>query len=154
MIRRPFNWRSERGVAMVEFMIVLPVILFIMLGVTEIGRVLMRYTTLTKALQDGARHASVYAFAGASQVVDIDAALDAEIRNLVVYGNTQGTGTPVLAGFTTGQINITVPQAGWVQIDASYPYVPVFGSSIPSFGLGATPNMSFDLSASVTMRAL
>ena len=123
-------------------------------AVAEIGRVLMRYTTLTKALQDGARHASVYGLVGASQVVNIDAALDAEIRNLVVYGNTQGTGTPVLAGLSPGQLNITVPQPGWIQVDANYPYVPALGTAIPSFGLGATPNMNFNLTASVTMRAL
>ena len=154
MIRRKGSRRSERGVAMVEFMIVLPVVLFIMLGVTEIGRVLMRYNVLTKSLQDAARHASVYSLAGASQVVNIDAALDAELRNLVVYGNALGTGTPLLDGLLPGQIDITVPQPGWVQIDASYPYVPVMGTRIPSFGLGATPSMSFDLNASVTMRAL
>ena len=60
----------------------------------------------------------------------------------------------MLAGLTTGQINITVPQAGWIQVDASYPYVPAMGTRIPSFGMGATPTMSFNLDASVTMRAL
>lgn len=154
MMRRAMKNRSQRGIAMVEFMIVLPVVLFIMLGVTEIGRVLMRYNTLTKALQDGARHASAFALAGNSQVVDIDGELDGEIRNLIVYGNALGTGSPVLEGLSAGQINITVPQAGWVRIDVTYPYVPVMGASIPSFGLAATPSMSFDLNASVTMRAL
>ena len=154
MIRRTFDRKDERGLAMVEFMIVLPVILFIMLGVTEIGRVLIRYNTLTKALQDGARHASVYGLAGGSQVVNIDAALNSEIRNLIVYGNAAGSGTPVLDGLTPGQISVTVPQPGWIQVDASYPYVPVMGTRIPSFGLGATPTMSFSLDASVTMRAL
>ena len=111
MIRRAFKRKDERGLAMVEFMIVLPVILFIMLGVTEIG-------------------------------------------NLIVYGNAAGSGTPVLAGLTAAQISVTVPQPGWIRVDASYPYVPVMGTRIPSFGLGATPTMSFSLDASVTMRAL
>ncbi|HEY5666331.1 MAG TPA: TadE/TadG family type IV pilus assembly protein [Gammaproteobacteria bacterium] len=154
MIRGCRKQRRERGVAMVEFMIVLPVVLFIMFGVTEIGRVLIRYNTLTKALQDGARHASVYGLAGSTQVVNIDAALNNEIRNLVVYGNTAGTGTPLLDGLIPGQVTVTVPQAGWIQVDASYPYVPAMGTRIPSFGLGATPTMVFNLDASVTMRAL
>jgi Flp pilus assembly protein TadG len=118
MIRGCRKQRRERGVAMVEFMIVLPVVLFIMFGVTEIGRVLIRYNTLTKALQDGARHASVYGLAGSTQVVNIDAALNNEIRNLVVYGNTAGTGTPLLDGLIPGQVTVTVPQAGWIQVDA------------------------------------
>ena len=143
--------RRHRGVAMVEFMIVLPVFLFLMFAVTEIGRAVIRYNTLTKAIHDGARHASAYALLGTAGSVQIDAALDAEIRNLIVHGNLQGTGAPLIAGLATNQINITVPQPGWVRIDASYPYVE--GIGILSFGFGSQ-NMTFNMAASVTMRAL
>ena len=155
------NWRlnrvlgrKQRGVAMVEFVVVLPVILLLMFGITELGRVIMRYNTLTKSLQDGARHAAAYGLLGTTGSVNIDAALDAEIRNLVVYGDVQGNGTPVLEGFLAGQINVTVPAPGWIQVNATYPYVPALGSSLPTFGFGASPNTTFNLAASVTMRAL
>ena len=155
-MRRPLNKthrRQSRGVAMVEFMIVLPVFLFLMFAVTEIGRAVIRYNTLTKSLQDGARHASAYALLGTAGSVSIDPTLDAEIKNLIVHGNMLGTGAPLIEGLTTGQINITVPQPGWIRIDATYPYFPGLGPTIPSFGFG-TQNMTFNMEASVTMRAL
>lgn len=139
---------------MVEFVIVLPLILFLMFAISELGRLMIRYNALTKSLQDGARHAAAYALLGTSGSVFIDPALDNEIRNLVVYGDTQGSGAPLLAGFTPAQVVITVPQPGWIQIEANYPYVPTMGSSLPSFGVGPSHNLAFDLSASVSMRVL
>jgi len=146
--------RRDAGVAMVEFMIVLPLILLLVFSVTEIGRAMMRYNTLTKSLQDGARHAAAYGLLGTTGAVLIDAALDAEIRNLVVFGDAQGNGTPLLEGFTPQQVSISVPQPGWIQVDASYPYVPAFGPTLPGFGFGSPGSLAFNLTASVTMRAL
>jgi Flp pilus assembly protein TadG len=146
--------RQERGLAMVEFIVVLPVILFLMFGVVEVGRVIMRYNTLTKALQDGARHAAAYGLLGTAGSVYIDGALEAEIVNLVVYGDVQGEGTPLLEGFSTGQVAVSMAAPGWIQVSASYPYVPALGSSLPNFGFGTSPNMAFNLAASVTTRAL
>lgn len=145
---------AEAGLAMVEFMIVLPLVLFLMFGITELGRVIIRYNTLTKALEDGARHAAAYGLLGTTGSVYIDPALDAEIRNLIVYGDAQGNGTPLIDGLTTQQIDISVPQPGWIQVTATYPYVPALGSSLPTFGFGSSLSTSFDLDASVTMRAL
>ena len=139
---------------MVEFMIVLPVLLLLMFGISEGGRMIMRYNTLTKALQDGARHAAAYGIRGASQTVNIDAGLDAEIRNLVVYGNVQGTGAPVLYGFTPAQVQVTVPEPGRIQVAATYPYVSGIFDALPTFGFGSGSSLSFDMSAAVTQRAL
>lgn len=145
---------AQGGVAMVEFAIVLPVILLIMFAVTEAGSAMLRYNTLTKAVQDGARHASAYALLGTAGSVLIDPALDAEIRNLVVYGNIQGSGTALLFGLTTDQIDISEPAPGQVRVTASYPYVPALGSTLPTFGFGGRASFAMDLTASVTMRAL
>lgn len=144
----------ERGVAMVEFMIVLPLILFLMFAMGELGRVMIRYNALSKTVQDGARHAAAYALLGTSGSVFIDAALDSEVKNLVVYGDAQGGTDPLIEGLSTAQVEISIPQPGWVKIEATYPYIPGLGSSLPSFGFGSSQSLSFDLSASVTMRAL
>ena len=144
----------ERGLAMVEFAIVLPAILLIMFGVTEMGNAILRYNSLTKAVQDGARHASAYALLGTSGSVLIDAQLEAEIRNLVVFGNIAGSGTPLLDGLTPSQVEISVPGPELIRIVATYPYVPGFGIRLPTFGSGTGPSLAVDLSASVTMRAL
>jgi Flp pilus assembly protein TadG len=137
---------------MVEFAIIAPLIFMLMLGVTELGRAIVRYNTLTKALHEAARYASAYGLVGG--VVQIDAGLDTEIRNLAVYGDVQGNASPLLEGLTTGQIDVSVPAPGQIQVAASYPYVPLFGSAIPTFGYGDGTNIAFDMQAAVTMTAL
>lgn len=139
---------------MVEFAIVLPAILLIMFGVTELGGAILRYNTLTKAVQDGARHAAAYALLGTTGSVLVDAQLESEIRNLVVYGNIAGSGTPLLNGLTPAQVEIMVPAPEQVRVTATYPFVPGFGVRLPTFGAGTGPSLAVDLTASVTMRAL
>ena len=157
--RRKVQQRSRRpdqaGIAMVELTIVLPVILLLILGVTEIGRALIRYNALTKSVQDGARHAAAFAIRGSTGVVDIDAQLTSEVQNVVVYGNPDGTGSPILDGLVAGQVALTDIGGGEIRVDATYPYVPLFGTGIPTFGLGSGPlSLAFNMQAAVNMRAL
>jgi Flp pilus assembly protein TadG len=144
----------QRGIAMVEFTIVLPVLLLLMLGVTELGRALIRYNALTKTVHDGARFAASFALWGGSQGVNIDPQLLTETRNVVVYGNKDGTGSPVLSGLQTSQIQVVDIGGDQFRVDVSYPYVPMLGPVLPDFGLGSPTPMAFTMQASVSMRAL
>lgn len=146
--------KRQCGVAMLEFTIVLPVMLLMILGVSEIGRALVRYNTLTKAVQDGVRHAAAYALLGSTGIVNIDAQLINEVRNIVVYGNPVGAGSPILEGLAPAQIELTSVGSGEVRVTASYPYQPLIGPGLPTFGLGATNSIAFNMQAAVTMRAL
>ena len=146
--------RRSRGVAMVEFTIVLPVILFMILGVTEISRAMIRYNALTKAVRDGARHAAAFALLGTTGTVVIDQQLTNAVRNVVVFGNVAGTGSAVLQGLAGGQVTLTAVNAEEIRVDVSYPYVPLLGNSIPSFGTGSDLSAAFTMQASVNMRAL
>ena len=53
---RRFNRHRQRGLAIVEFAIVLPLLLLLSLATTELGRALYQQDTLNKAVRDGARH--------------------------------------------------------------------------------------------------
>ena len=143
-----------RGVAMLEFTIVLPVILVLILGVTELGRAMVRYNTLTKAVRDGARHAASRALEGTTGLVNIDSALAAEVANVVVFGNPFGTGSPVVSDLAAGQISLSAVGTQEIRVDVAYPYIPLLGNSIPSFGTGSDLNLAFTMRASVNMRAL
>jgi Flp pilus assembly protein TadG len=46
----------QSGLAAVEFAITLPVLLLLMLGTAELGRMLSQYDTLTKSVRDGCRY--------------------------------------------------------------------------------------------------
>jgi hypothetical protein len=139
---------------MVEFTIVLPVLLLLLFGVTEMGRAIVRYNTLTKAVQDGARYAAAWAPLGTTGGVQVDAQLRTEVRNVVIYGNTVGAGPPVLAGLLPEQIDVVEEGADQIRVDVSYPYQPIFGSALPNFRLGSSISTTFLMQASVSMRAL
>jgi Flp pilus assembly protein TadG len=47
--------RSERGQSLVELALMLPVILFLLVGVVEVGNALNAYLTLVDGARDGAR---------------------------------------------------------------------------------------------------
>jgi Flp pilus assembly protein TadG len=72
----------QRGVALVEFAFVLPLLLVLSLIATEMGRAVYRYNTTAKAVRDAVRYLSVQ-----TPGTHIN-----EARNLIVYGNTAGTG--------------------------------------------------------------
>jgi Flp pilus assembly protein TadG len=51
--------RSERGQAMAEFAIILPILLVLLLGIVQFGLVYNNWVTLTDAVRAGARKAAV-----------------------------------------------------------------------------------------------
>jgi Flp pilus assembly protein TadG len=121
-------------------------------GVAEFGRYFYEYTTLAKASRLGARYL-------ASKSVNSQSTnYEAIAKNIVVYGNAAGTGTPILDGLTTG--NVTVTYAGGT---AGVPETVTVGITgyehDPLFDLGGLLNndavsLAIDVKPSVTMRYL
>ena len=60
--RRPAARRHRRGQGLVEFALVLPVFLFIVLGLIDMGRYVYLNSTLSQAAREAARVASVEAY--------------------------------------------------------------------------------------------
>ena len=90
--------RNERGVQLVELAIVLPLFMILFAATAEFGRYFYEYTTLSKAARVGARYLVTQ---------KVDCAQADLARKLVVYGNTAGTGSPILPGLLTSNISIT-----------------------------------------------
>lgn len=88
----------QRGVAAVEFALILPFLLILSFLTTEFGRALYQYNSMAKAVRDGARYLSV----------QTPGTHLTESANLIVYGNTQGTGNPLIAGLTTAHVQTPV----------------------------------------------
>jgi Flp pilus assembly protein TadG len=141
--------REERGVQLVELAIVLPVFLILFGGAAEFGRYFYEYTTLDKATRAASRYLATAAVNGTE---------DTRAKNIVVYGNTAGTGTPIVSGLTTANVVITrtggtptLPQTVTVQI-SGFKHQPVFDLgkliNVPSLSL------TIDVKPSVTMRYL
>ena len=143
----------QRGLAIVETAITLPFLLLVMLAATEFTNAFVQHMSLTKAARDGARWAAEEAIGG-SGVVSLSAALQDEVRNIVVYGNRTGAGTPGIYGLTVDDVTVTDVGGENIEVSVNYPYSGILGSVLPTFGYGSDVSLLFNMDATVTMRAL
>jgi len=143
------NLRDDRGVQLAELAIVLPIFLLLFGATAEFGRYFYEYSTLAKASRVGARYLST---------AYVTAADDTAAKNIVVYGNTAGTGTPILTGLTTANVQVVrqggvpaVPETVTIQI-IDFKHQPI----VDLGGLAKVPSLSLniDVKPSVTMRYL
>lgn len=90
------------GTALIELALILPVLLVMTFIVTEFGRAIYQYDTLTKSVRDAARYLSF----------QTPGTHTTEAGNLVVYGNIAGAGTPLALGLTTANVPAPTWQTG------------------------------------------
>jgi len=95
MLRITNRRKNERGATLVEFAIAVTVFLTVMFAVLEFGRLLWVHNALTDAARRGARYATMHTQGSIAQV-----------KNVVVFGNPDGTGQPMLTNLST--TNVTV----------------------------------------------
>ncbi|MFP5430479.1 MAG: TadE/TadG family type IV pilus assembly protein [Gammaproteobacteria bacterium] len=148
---------SERGVAMVEFAIILPLLLIIFLGIAELGRALLFQHRLTSAVEAGARYAA--RATGAVNPATCGATggawttAEATARQMVTFGQLSGGTEPVVPGLATDDVAVSLAQRTVTGIDdpvcvvrvfVSVQYQGIFGAQfiplldIPQPRLGAT----------------
>ena len=140
--------RDERGTQLVELAIVLPVLLTLFAATAEFGRFFYTYQTLAKSTRASARFLTTRAVEGP--------AADTAATNLAVYGTTDGTGEPLVAGL--GPEHVTITREGGVGINYTHVRVQIDGFQYqPLFDLGGfvgdkTFTLKIDISPSTTMR--
>lgn len=93
------NRKKHKGVALVEFALILPFLLMLSMITFEFGRAIWQYNTLTKSVRDAARYLSIQT-PGTKMT---------QARNLMVYGNLAGTGAPLARGLSPSH----VPDPTW-----------------------------------------
>ncbi len=106
--------RECKGIATVEFAICAPLLLLLMLATAELGRLVYQYNTLTKAVRDGVRFAVNEAAVGTTRIVNITPLVRTQTRNLVVSGNINGAGAPLLPGLSAENVSVTNDANGFV----------------------------------------
>ncbi|MGJ3256502.1 MAG: TadE/TadG family type IV pilus assembly protein [Alcanivorax sp.] len=134
---------GQLGAAMVEFAILLPLMIVLVFGITEMGRAIYQQTTLSKAVSSGARYMS-----RSFQSVSADcsqggnwAASITNASNLVAFGNQAGSGTPLLPDLDAGDVSFTSEQrtvtgggdACVIIATASVDFSAIFGDTIVPF---------------------
>ena len=154
-----FNWllrfrRDEQGVQLVEIAIVIPLLLMLFAAVGEFGRYFYEYTTLAKAARVGGR------FMAAKPISSPTKDWQAAAKKLVVYGNTAGTGSPVLPGLTVENVQLVFQggtYAGGIGVPATVTVKIINYKHDPIFDLGKLTkvtglSLNVDVKPSITMR--
>lgn len=85
---------TQHGAALVELALIIPMLLLLTLVTTEFGRAMYEYNAVVKSTRDAVRYLSV-------QTPNTHVT---EARNLIVYGNTAGTGTPLARGLSLSNV--------------------------------------------------
>jgi Flp pilus assembly protein TadG len=146
--------KKQRGLAAVEFVIAIPILIVLLLSIAVFGHAFYQYNTLTKSVRDGAKYLAVNAKEGSTGVINLgqtgpDGVVSTAAKNIVVYGVAVNTGSPIISDLTTGDIEVAKVDNFHVRVTATYAYVPIV-SAIPGISLPAT----FTLTASVVMRVI
>jgi Flp pilus assembly protein TadG len=120
--------RGERGAEIVELAIVLPMLAILLIGGIEVGRAFYTYNILTKSIRDAVRYVSADSI---STTGVIPPATITKAKNLAVYGNISGTGSPVAPGFSTSDVsipagNVVSTDKIYVTVSAAYSYPSLF----------------------------
>jgi len=116
-LSRRFNKRSEKGAAALEFAIIVPVLLLLVLGLMDIGRLLLVNMSLLSAAQQGARVSAMNASVSDSTLINsVRMSVPDAITNLSVLGNcasavrsncVTGLATVKCAGTNSGTTTVT-----------------------------------------------
>ena len=103
---RPVYFRGRRGNAMAEFALAVGVFVPTLLGVFQFGYAFYVYNQLVGAVREAARYASIRVYDSSTETPS-DSYL-AAVRNAAVYGNTDGSGQPIVSGLATNKIAVAV----------------------------------------------
>lgn len=139
--------RRQAGIAFLEFALIAPILILLLIGVVQLGSAFYTNNALLKALGDGAIYASANVIHNNTGVVDdpLHQATITSVQNLVVYGNPGGTGSPLIPGLTTSNVTLTRVNSVTVQLNITgFLFTPMFSNNC----LVSTPFGSLDLCVS------
>lgn len=122
---RTIELRSERGQALTEFALALPVLALLLFAVIQFGIVFNNYVTLTDATRAGARKAAV-----ARRLSDPTGSCVSAVRS---------SATDLKSGSLTASCQSTWQPGADVKVTATYPYqISLLGMVVKSGRLSST----------------
>lgn len=92
----------QKGAALIELALIIPLMLLLSLIVIEFGRALYEYNTVTKSVRDAVRYLSA----------QTPNTLCGNAQNLVVYGSIGSGSTPLAPGLKTNAVSCSWQTAG------------------------------------------
>ena len=116
--------KTQKGAAMVEFAIVLPLLLVLIFGIIEFGNLLMKFNTLNKITMDAARYMSIWQ-PGNSAIIPSVVTSAQNVMNCGITAGCSSTGYFTLDSAQT--LNASIDNAtGLITVTVTYSYQPIF----------------------------
>ena len=99
--------QAERGSALVQLTLIVPILMSLFLGTWGIGYSCYVYAKLEEGVRAAARYASVISYDASDP-----ASYTTAVKNVVVYGDPSGsTTTPLITGLSTSNVNVVLSPA-------------------------------------------
>ncbi|GLQ07382.1 TadE/TadG family type IV pilus assembly protein [Sneathiella chinensis] len=137
--------KASKGSASVEFALYLPVLLLLVIGVTEVSAAVMQSVILEKSMRSGVLYA-------ARSSLPLSEEVKTQVANIVKKGNPEGTGSYLVDGWAdeASTLNLSIGnytlssetsvlgsnQLQVVKMTVSVPYQPILGDVMSLLGIG------------------
>ena len=131
----------EKGAELIEFALVFPLLLLVMVGIMDFGLLFQRYEAVTNAAREGARIAVLPGYAQA----------DVEARVIQYLAAAGLTATPTFAYTAPQALNVGGACVTITGITVGYPYQYLFIGNIPTL-FGGSAFTTTTLNATARMR--
>ena len=144
--------KSERGAELIEMALILPLLLLILVGISDFGFLFSRYEVLTNAAREGARLAVLTGYNTADVQTRVCAYL--ATGGVPTTNCTTGTGNPVIG---VSNVTVTLPTPGTApvpakQVQLTYTHNFMFIGPIIGLVGGGTWNNAKTMTITAVMR--
>ena len=146
--------RRQRGLAVVEATLALPVLLVVMMPIVEIGRAFVQYAELSHRVRAATRYVAELALSGTTGVPVITAELATAATNLVVYGSTVVGGPVTIPGLSSAEVTVSLTADNQVNVAVTHPYQSLVAGLLPGLGFGADIVTAITMTMTATQRPL
>lgn len=146
------RFNKQRGLAAIEFTIILPFLLLLIFACAEFGRLLYQYNALNKTVRDATRYLSSHVLYGDNDNIAIKDVIAVDVKNLIKSSQTTNA-TSLFPNLNDNDISLAI-SGNFVIVTVSYNWQPIFSQSLSTFGFSDDIDLSFPLVSTYTMRAL
>jgi hypothetical protein len=143
LTRIPARWSGESGAELIEFALVLPLLLLVVLGIIDFGFLFQRYEVITNAAREGARVAVLPGYADADVAARVD-------QYLVAGGLTGPHDPPAIAH--PPPVAIGLYCAAVTSVTVTYPHTYSFVGGIAGYFGGGGLAARTSIRATAEMR--
>ncbi|GIU21322.1 MULTISPECIES: TadE/TadG family type IV pilus assembly protein [unclassified Shewanella] len=153
--------KKQKGIAVIEFTLVLPMLLLVIFVTVEFGRLLFQYSELTRMARSAGRFISNTAIVNTTgNLPDVltDVNCDfciSKMKRVLISGDTINT-TTNLSGLSSADITVVEYPAdsGVLVVNVSYDWTPMFAEKLNMLSFGDDIDLTFNLNASYAVTAL